>query len=397
MPVGECLLDPEIEKMKIALFQCGPLAPGGAEFVVHNTANELVSLGNEVIVFAGKPFLKQAPKAIYEMYSRAYRVHEFYCPIVKGLSRFWARWNLLKVVRSLGCDIVHAHTLHTSGHIAVSIRRMLNVPVLVTAHGEDIQVDREIGYGHRLIKRNDRNVRFALAHAHGASALSRGMADEMLAAGARKDRLWVVPNGVSLRNFQGIDPLVRARPYLFAMGRLVPKKGFNVLLRAFAEVLKRGIKGVDLVIAGDGPEKENLLGLSEELGIKDWVHLTGFLDEARKASALCGARLFICPSLREPFGLVILEAMAAGRAVIASDIDGIPDLIEPEKNGLLFEVGNASMLASHITRLLEGTRSDQMGLEGRRKAGEYSWGKVTESYLAVYEHLLNLMPRWSGN
>jgi len=375
--------------MRVAIFQTGPLGPGGAEYVVHHTANQLVELGNDVVVFRGKPLFKTPPKAIYHTLPHAYRVHQFACPIIKGLSRPWARWNLRHIVESTGCDIVHAHTLHTSGSIAVRARRSLGVPVLVTGHGEDIQLDQELGYGYRLKRRHDRAVRFALTNADGATAISRAMAGEMLDAGARGDRLWVVPNGINPTAAQNVEPLVRERPYVFAMGRFVPKKGFDVLLRAFAEVRRSGIRGVDLLIAGDGPEKGRLQALVSKLELNGWVHFIGYLDETQKPRVIAGARVFICPSLREPLGIVNIEAMAVARAVIASDVDGIPDLIEPGRNGLLFPRNDATVLSSHIQTLLNNPElARSMGEAGREKAAEYTWAKITKMYLEIYQQLI---------
>lgn len=374
--------------MRIAIFQTSPLAPGGAEYVVHHTANQFVESGNDVVVFAGRPLTRSCPKAIYQMESHKYRVHEFTCPIVKGLSRPWAGWNLLKVVRSSRCDIVHAHFLHSSGQIAVGLRRFLGVPVIITGHGEDIQVDRELGYGYRLQRRHDRGVKFALANADGATAISRAMAKEMVEAGARKDRLWVVPNGIHLNAVKNTEPFVRERPYILAMGRFVPKKGFDVLLRAFAEVRQKGGRQMDLLIAGDGPERERLQELTGRLELDGFVKFLGYLDEEQKARALAGALFFICPSLREPLGIVNLEAMAASRAVIATDIDGIPDLIQMGRNGLLFPRGDARALAFQILTLLKNPElARNMGQVGRIMVAEFTWEKVAARYIQIYQEL----------
>jgi glycosyltransferase involved in cell wall biosynthesis len=384
--------------MRIAIFQTGPLAPGGTEYVVHNTANQLAAAGNEVIVFVGKPFFKSTPNAVYELHPHLYRVHQFICPIVKGLSRPWAQWNLIKVVKKTGCDIVHAHTLHTSANVAVHARRFMGVPVLVTGHGEDIQIDRELGYGYRLKKRHDVAVRFALRNADGATAITSAMAAEMLNAEAHNDRLWVVPNGISPLPLLKVEQLDKeTRPYIFAMGRLIPKKGFEVLVRAFADVWQSGEKNCDLLIAGEGPEKVRLQSLARELGISSCVHFTGYLDESQKAKTLTGARMFICPSLREPFGIVNLEAMASSLAVIASDVDGITDLIEHGRNGLLFPPGKKTVLAKHILTLLRDPElARNMGTAGRSKAEAYTWPKITNMYMRIYMKIINEFKQKKG-
>jgi glycosyltransferase involved in cell wall biosynthesis len=374
--------------MRIAIFQTGPLGPGGAEFVVHHTANHLAKAGNDVVVFVGKPISGKSPTAIYEMLPHHYHVHKFTCPIAKGLSRPWAQWNLIRVVKSTRCDVVHAHVLHSSGQIAVRSRSLIGVPVLITAHGEDIQMDAELGHGYRLQPRHDRAVRFALENADGVTAISRAMAREMVDAGGRSDRLWVVPNGIDPVPWKNVAPLVEKRPYILAMGRLVPKKGFEVLLRAFSQVIQKEESEIDLCIAGDGPQKQSLQELAGQLRLGDRVRFVGYLNEEKKAPALAGALFFVCPSLREPFGIVNLEAMASSRAVIATDIDGIPDLIQTGRNGLLFPRGDVPALASCILKLLRNPElSRDMGQTGRTMVAEFTWETIAAKYLDIYREI----------
>src|SRR5207245_2236045 len=154
------------------------------------------------------------------------------------------------------------------------------------------------------------------------------------------------------------------RSYVAAVGRLVPQKGFDVLLEAFARL---DAPEVDLLIAGDGPERRRLEALRERLGLGARVHLLGAVDRATVASLYRGARLVACPSRWEGLPLVCLEAMASGRAVVASRVDGIPDAVGDGETGLLVPPEDPVVLAAALGALLEdGPRRERRA--GRRRA-----------------------------
>jgi glycosyltransferase involved in cell wall biosynthesis len=375
--------------MNIGIFQTGSLKPGGAEYVVHHTANCFSRMGDSVIVFAGLPLLKKRPLAIYQIHSHEYQIYQFTCPIMKGISRPWAKYNLIRTAKFKKLDIIHAHTLHTSALIAVKTKKYHHVPVLVTAHGEDIQIDKRLNYGYRLKKRHDRAVRHVLHNADGATAISRAMANEMIDAGAKAERVWIVPNGIDSQSLIRKDSNSQCeKPYLFAMGRFIKKKGFDILIRAFKIALENNRTDIHLIIAGDGPKREELIGLARDLNIGDRIEFVGFLNEQKKAEYLYRAKAFICPSIREPLGIVNLEAMAAGKAIIGSDVDGIPDLVSDGENGFLFKAGETGELAACIARILQNDEMvRQMGESGYKKAYQYTWDKIALKYHEIYEYL----------
>ena len=172
------------------------------------------------------------------------------------------------------------------------------------------------------------------------------------------------------------------RPYVAAVGRLVPQKGFDVLLEAFARL---DAPEVDLLIAGDGPERRRLEALRERLGLGARVHLLGVMDRATVASLYRGARLVACPSRWEGLPLVCLEAMASGRAVVASRVDGIPDAVSDGDTGLLVPPEDPVALAGALRTLLaDGPRRERLGARGRALVcDELTWASVAERYLAV--------------
>ncbi len=198
---------------------------------------------------------------------------------------------------------------------------------------------------------NPRALRTALRRATRVVACARSLAAFALALAPQVGpRLSVIPNGVEPGLFADGRAHAHPRPYVAAVGRLVPQKGFDVLLEAFARL---DTPEVDLLIAGDGPERRRLETLRERLGLGARVHLLGAVDRTTVASLYQGARLVACPSRWEGLPLVCLEAMASGRAVVASRVDGIPDAVGEGETGLLVPPEDPVALAGALRALLE--------------------------------------------
>ena len=230
---------------------------------------------------------------------------------------------------------------------------------------------------------NPRTLRAALRRATHVVACARSLAASALALAPEVGpRLSVIPNGVEPGLFADGRAHPHARPYVAAVGRLVPQKGFDVLLEAFARL---DAPEVDLLIAGDGPERRRLEALRERLGLGARVHLLGVMDRATVASLYRGARLVACTSRWEGLPLVCLEAMASGRAVVASRVDGIPDAVGDGETGLLVPPEDPLALADALGALLEdGPRRERLGARARALVcAELTWASVAERYLAV--------------
>jgi glycosyltransferase involved in cell wall biosynthesis len=252
--------------------------------------------------------------------------------------------------------ILHTHLVHADayGQLAGTLAR---VPVRIsTKHGfNEFREGRAFALGDRTVA--------SLAHVH--IAISRGLA-----------RYLADTEGFDEEGFQivhyGIAPNGPARPYegtvprLLCVGRLIPIKGHIVLLRAFAQARER-VPNLELEIAGRGPLEPALKALAKELGIGHAVRFLGHVSPIQ--AAVERAAIVVVPSMGEGFGMVALEAMERARPVIAAEIGGLGELVQPRITGLLVPPGESGPFAEAIVELSSDLpRAARMGQAGRERA-----------------------------
>jgi starch synthase len=306
-----------------------------------------------------------------------------------------------------GRDLVHSHTWYANlaGHLA---KLLYGIPHVVTAHSlEPLRPWKaeQLGGGYALSSWAERT---AVEAADAVVAVSHGMRRDVLACypAVDPDRVHVIHNGIDTGLYRpdpgtealerhGIDP---GRPTVVFVGRITRQKGVPHLLRAarsFASdvqlVLCAGAPDTDEVdlefrtlVAELRRQREGVFWIPEMLPRPDVVQL------------LSHASVFVCPSVYEPLGIVNLEAMACGTAVVASAVGGIPEVVDDGRTGLLvpyrqtdpagFETG----LAAAVNTLVgDPERAAAMGREGRRRAaGEFGWDTVARRTVALYEELV---------
>jgi len=197
-------------------------------------------------------------------------------------------------------------------------------------------------------------------------------------------RIGVVPNGIDLTEFSPDPDWPDHEGYLLFVGRLVPQKGVDVMLRAFAVVLRR-CPWAQLVVVGDGDLQLYLKRVAYHLGIphrvtfRDWQTGPGLVALYQRAAGL------VVPSYYEPFGIVALEAMACGRPVIASRVGGLAEIIEDGVQGYLVEAGDYLGLARRMVGILrDADLGRDMGRAARDRAAGYAWDVVAEKTRALY-------------
>jgi phosphatidylinositol alpha-mannosyltransferase len=198
----------------------------------------------------------------------------------------------------------------------------------------------------------------------------------------------VIPNGVDVAPYASAKPWPtppQGGPVIGFLGRLdEPRKGFDVLIDALPRILDRH-PDARLLVIGPG-EADDALGALDPAH-RARVELLGRVDDAAKASVLAGCDVYVAPNLGgESFGIVLLEAMAAGSAVVASDIDAFRAVLDDGAAGRLFPVGDAEALAGEVNALLDDDRGRvKLADMGRHTAYRYDWHRVVEEVIAVYE------------
>jgi glycosyltransferase involved in cell wall biosynthesis len=281
-----------------------------------------------------------------------------------------------RVERATGhVDVVHA--------TAVAYPRT-DAPVVVTIHDLAFLDDKQRAtkHGHRFFRRGT-----ALARERAALVMcsSQSTLDDCVAAGFDKDRLRVVPLGVranprTLEDVTGArTKFGLARPYVMFMGTVEPRKNLPRLLRAFARVPR---DDVDLVLVGPSGWNESLD--AELSALECRVHVLGFLERDDRDALLAGADVFCYPSLKEGFGLPVLEAMVQGTPVITSSGTSTAEVGGDAVR--LVDAGDEGAIAATIEELLENRAlAEQLGAAGFARAATYTGERTAAAVMAVYE------------
>lgn len=297
----------------------------------------------------------------------------------------------LRAARATGrpYDLVQAHWVLPNGPPAALASS--GTPLVVSLHGSDI-----------YLAERHWSLALAAAGAFRAATAVTACSGDLRARGVRlgaaPGRSHVIPYGVNTRQFRpdpGLRAAVRAElglapevPLVLGLGRLVAKKGFNVLLDAWPAVL-RAVPGATLLIAGYGDQRERLERQAAALGLGNSARFIGRLERERAAAYVAAADVFALPIVREGVdGLpnVLLEAMGAGRAVVASRVAGVPDVVEDGVHGLVVPERDPAALAAAIVRLLaDPDLARRLGAAARdRVERELTWERTAERFEAVF-------------
>ncbi len=384
--------------MKILhIYELGPLSSdtmGGIELAILELCKELVALGNDVTVLTG------ARNSCSERYIDGVRILPVDCLNTMRLT--WSNSNLklsrqalfpLAVLgrRLKGYDIYHGH-IYMSGLIASYLARMNHAVAVNTLHGSYYPVWNVIAnpIAAGFYRSCERFLAPMLAKRVRLQIhTAKYFAEQVLAWGAPADRLKVIHNGVNLNHFHpGTEPIEQdhSLPVLLTARRLVKKNGLEYLLRTMKRVLRE--ERCKLIIAGDGPERPRLESLSADIGVSEHVEFVGAVPHSLMPKYLAAADIAVLPSLIEATSLFALEAMAMAKPVVATNVGGLPEILD--NAALLVESRNERELGDAIIQLLRDTEGrDKMGKNGRRFAEKHSWKTVAEQTDAEYRRALS--------
>lgn len=278
-------------------------------------------------------------------------------------------WRLSRLFQSFQPEVVNVHYPDGQIPFVLWLRRRFAFRLVVSLHGHDI---------------SSNPLRSLLQKADAVTACSRYLLDkaiELEPGVAVKGH--AIHNGLDLIRFTDPIKYTHPRPYILAFGRLSYQKGFDLLLAAFAQVAQT-FPQMDLILAGDGEDKPALQSQAQQLGLDDRLHLFGRATPSQVVQLLNGCEFVVAPSRWEPFGLVALEAMAAGKPVLATRVGGLPEFVPGSGNHLV--TPTVEKLAEGLKEWLKHTEEIKaLAAQNRVRAAAYTWDKMIEQYLEVYK------------
>jgi teichuronic acid biosynthesis glycosyltransferase TuaC len=281
--------------------------------------------------------------------------------------------------RERGFDLIDAHYFYPDGVAAAMLGRRLGVPVVITARGTDINLIAQ----HRIPRRM---IRWAASQAGAVVAVSQALKEKLAALGVERERIHVLRNGVDLELFhpEGRDEvradLALRRPTLLSVGNLLAFKGHGVVVEALSL-----LQEYELVIAGDGPDRAAFEALARQCGVSGRVRFTGPLSQQDLRRYYCAADALVLASSREGWPNVLLEAMACGTPVIATEVGGVPEIVTSGSAGTVVKERSARALARAVRELF--ARPPERAAT-RRFAEQFGWGTTTKGQLQLFRQVL---------
>jgi len=388
---------------------------GGLQTVTHTLAKNLIQLGDDVVVvthryprdLAASEIIDGVPINRWlfltpEVFINK-RLDLFIASLFYGIS---VRIKLIWLMSVFRPDVVNFHFPNFQIPFVLWLRRMFKFRLVVSVHGDEIEtwtqiLDTQEESAARELSPDLKRLQAILDAADAVTACSGYLLDR---AGVIQPSVGgkgtVIYNGFDPARFQDQSKYAHPRPYVFAFGRFTHKKGFDLLIDAFKQAASAN-PGVDLVIAGNGEELPKLKEQVHRLGLKGRVVLIGRASSQQVVQLLNGCEFLVVPSRKEPFGIVVLEGLAAGKPVLATRVGGIVELFEmlnirndaqppiEELSGVQL----SKLVPATIDGLAQGMQSLLVNLHGEPSFNQdappglmqFVWANVVEQYQGVYQ------------
>lgn len=272
-------------------------------------------------------------------------------------------------------DVIDAHYLYPDGVAAAMLSRRYGKPLVVTARGSDVNLLMEHALPRRLVQR-------ALREANAVVAVSAALKSRLVGHGVDADRVHVLRNGVDTQVFAP-QPRAEARaslglaagPLFAAVGNLVPEKGHDLVIDALAQV-----PDANLLLVGDGPERRRLEERARNAGLASRVRFVPVRPQRELAAIYSAADVVVLASAREGWPNVVLEAMACGTPVIATNVGGVGEIITSPVAGRIVTERSASALAAAMRRVLADPPSREAV---SRYAAGFGWQDTAIAHVAL--------------
>lgn len=365
----------------------------GAEVFAQKLSEYLVSKGHNVDVVTLRDGDLKKEEEINGV--RVYRVRSLQIPNIRLLSGiFTIASKSIELDKNQNYDIIHSHLTYPTGQAGTIVKKLRDKPHIITVQGGDLLDYKEFtgkfgGIIRPLISWSLRNCDIV----HSVSNYCSNEAEKL---GAKKTI--IIPNGVYLEDFKPIDEIDKKKlrekygynkKIIISVSRLTPKNGMDVLIRACHRL--RNKHDLVLLIIGDGPQREELTILIKDLDMEETVKLMGFIPHEDVPKIMNIADIFVRPSLQEGFGISFIEAMSCRLAIIGTNVGGIPDIIQSEKNGFLVEPDNIDDLAKKIDIFLSEDKLRQEFADAGYQTvkDKFEWNIIFKEMDNLYNNVLN--------
>jgi glycosyltransferase involved in cell wall biosynthesis len=295
-----------------------------------------------------------------------------------------------RIKRNFDFDLIDAHFVYPDGFAAVLLGWIFGKPVVISARGSDINLYAKFPLIRKIL-------RYTLCKADKVIAVCQALKDAMVELGTANEKIFVIPNGVDHRKFFQLPPedarrkvgLPAGKKVILSVGGLVPRKGFDLLIKTLGLLEQILEDDLYLVIIGDGPSRSDLERLIGSLGLRGRVLLAGNIPHEELYAWYSAADLFCLASDREGWPNVLLESLACGTPVIATNIWGVPEVIQSDKVGFLTERSEKAL----ATAILRGVQTTWFAEEIVAYAQRHTWESAAVSVRDVFDDVLKKYSR----
>lgn len=384
-------------KILMLTWEYPPRIVGGIARVVHDLSKRLIKDGHEVTVVTYRDNA-DVPEYENDKGVNVYRVDNYMIHPNNFID--WIlqlNFNLVSKATEIinkegGFDVIHAHDWLVA-NAAKALKNAYGIPVVATIHATE--AGRNSGI-HDDTQRYINDTEWMLTYeASEVIVNSNYMKNELQRLfGLPYEKINVIPNGINLSNFTGIERDYDFRrqyamdneKIILYVGRLVYEKGIQHLIAAMPKVLSN-YHDAKLIIAGRGGMMDELRQEANNLGLNDKIYFTGYLDSKQVQKMYKCADVAVFPSTYEPFGIVALEAMLAGVPTVVSDVGGLDEIVTHGVDGMKAYAGNANSIADSITALLyDHQLATNVAKKAKQKVKEqFNWEKIAQDTHFTYE------------
>lgn len=383
-------------KILMLTWEYPPRIVGGIARVVHDLSKRLIKDGHEVTVITYRD--GNVPEYENDKGVEVYRVDNYMIHPNNFIDWIMQlNFNMIAkatevIKKEGGFDVIHAHDWLVT-YAAKSLKQSFNLPMVATIHATEAGRNSGIHDDtQRYINDTEWLLTYEATEVIVNSNYMKGHVQGLF--GLPFDKISVIPNGINLNNFTGIDRDYDFRrrfamdneKIILYVGRLVYEKGVQHLISAMPKILEN-YHDSKLVIAGKGGMIDELKSQVESMGLSNKVYFTGYLNQKEVQKMYKCADVAVFPSTYEPFGIVALEAMLAGIPTVVSDIGGLNEIVEHGVNGMKSYTGNPNSIADSVLSLLF---DPQLAMNVTKNAknkvkDEFNWQKIAQDTHYIYE------------